>query len=158
MLIRSVFFSRDNCIYSLFSMARLPSYIVKWQPLAGQRPSWKQEVTGEVHEKACTGMQRSRHGQIAVLTSDGIVNIVDSDSLASVCAPRKISTMPVTCAVYNGDDMLITGSADYTYNLIPLNSFSALSAIRSLIVQMIILVLILLFAVDFFVDDEFRQI
>jgi hypothetical protein len=64
--------------------------------------------------------------------------------------------MPITSAVYYGDDMLITGSADYCYNLIPLNTFSALNAVRNLVIQVVLLLLIILFAVDFFIDDDFR--
>ena len=64
--------------------------------------------------------------------------------------------MPLTSAVYYGDEMVITASADYTYNLIPLNSFSALNTMRNLFIQMALLLLFILFAVDFLVDDEFR--
>ena len=42
--------------------------------------------------------------------------------------------MPITSAVYYQDEMLITASADYTYNLIPLNTFSALHALRNLVI------------------------
>jgi hypothetical protein len=66
--------------------------------------------------------------------------------------------MPITSAVYYGDDTLITGSADYCYNLIPLHTFSVVNALRNLIIQMVLLVLVVLFAVDFFVDDDFRGI
>ena len=64
--------------------------------------------------------------------------------------------MPITSAVYYKDEMLITGSADYCYNLIPLNSFSALNAVRNLLIQMALLILIILFSIDFFIDDDFR--
>lgn len=159
MLVRSVFFRRDGYVYTLFSQARLPTYLVKWEPQSSaQRLTWKQDVTAEVHPRASTGMQRSRHGQICVLSSDGFVTVVDCDTLRPVFQPRKLGSMPITSAVYYGDDMLITGSADYCYNLLPLNTFSALNALRNLVIQIALLLLLILFAVDFFVDDDFRGV
>ena len=64
--------------------------------------------------------------------------------------------MPLTSAVYYGDEMIITGSADYTYNLIPLKTFSALNAMRNLLIQMGLLLLVILFVVDYIVDENFK--
>jgi hypothetical protein len=79
-------------------------------------------------------MNRSRNGQICILSSDGIINIVDCETLQQIVQPKKLGTMPITSAVYYQDEMLITASADYTYNLIPLNTFSALHAVRNLLI------------------------
>ena len=84
------------------------------------------------------------------------MTIVDFETLQQVYQPKKLSTMPITSAVYYGDEMLITGSADYCYNLIPLNTFSALHALRNLLLQMALLLLLILFAVDFFFDEDFK--
>jgi hypothetical protein len=113
-------------------------------------------VTSEVYAKASTGMQRSRSGQISVLSSDGVVSIVDSETLQPVYQPKKLGTMPITSAVFYGDNTLITGSADYCYNLIPLNTFSALNAFRNLVIQLALLLLVILFVVDFFFDEDFK--
>ena len=91
-----------------------------------------------------------------MLQSDGHVTIVDFDTLEQLYAPKKLGTMPITSAVYFGNDTLITGSADYCYNLIPLNTFSALHAVRNLFIQMALLLLVILFAVDFVFDDDFH--
>jgi hypothetical protein len=65
----------------------MPTYLVKWEPVVskpGQKPVWKQDVTAEIHPKASTGMQRSRHGQICILSSDGFVSVVDCETLEPV--------------------------------------------------------------------------
>ena len=69
-----------------------------------------------------------------MLSSDGFVSIVDSETLQPVFQPKKLGTMPITSAVYYKDEILITGSADYCYNLIPLTNFSALNAVRNLLI------------------------
>jgi hypothetical protein len=165
MLARAVYFRRDGSIYTLFSVARMPSYLIKWAPVwkeaapdaKDRTPSvmqWKPEVNQEIHDKACTGMRVARHGQICVNTSDGFAIILDADSLKPALKPKKLSNMPITSSGFFQEELLVSASADYCYNLIPLSSFSAVGAIRNLVIQIAVLLLILLFAVDYFYDDH----
>ena len=99
-------------------------------------------------------MKVARHGQICVNTSDGLTLILDADSLKPVLKPKKLSSMPITSTAFYQDELLVTASADYCYNIIPLSSFSAVGAIRKLLLQIVVLLVILLFAVDYFYDDH----
>lgn len=86
------------------------------------------------------------------MTSDGFINLVDSESLVPLTKPKKIHNMPILCAVFREEsNMLITAGLDYKYNFVPLSSFSPVTAIKNLLMYMAIAILILLYFVDYLV-------
>jgi len=79
-------------------------------------------------------MKIHRNGTICVPTSDGHVVLVDSDSLTVQSKPRKLHNMPITCVTFKDEDTLITGSSDFTYNIVPLSTFSAVTSVKNLLI------------------------
>jgi len=79
-------------------------------------------------------MKVARHGQICIGTSDGFVVILDADSLKPALKPKKLSHMPITSCGFFQEELLVTASADYCYNLIPVSSFSVIGAVRNLVI------------------------
>ena len=86
---------------------------------------------------------------ISVLTSDGYVKTLTEDF--QIIVSQKRHNLPVTSLVYL-DDHIITGSADYTYNFIPIKlpGLGIFSFLSQIIMRSIIVVVFLLLASDYF--------
>ena len=60
--------------------------------------------------------------------------------------------MPISNVVFREDsNMIITSGLDYKYKFVPLSSFSAVREIRKLLMYIAIMVLILLYFIDYLV-------
>ena len=131
-MIRGCLFSPcSRYIYLLASRTRYKSFIVKYSINAvgsnqNQKISFLPILAIDVHDQAATGMRISRDGSyISVSTSDGYIKVLDQYS-GKMLLNQKRHNLPTTCCVFTnsyGNPMatpthIITGSADYTYNLI----------------------------------------
>ena len=86
------------------------------------------------------------------MTSDGFVNLVDSDSLTPLTKPKKLHNMPISNVVFKEDsNVLITSALDYKYKFVPLSSFSAVHEIKKLLMYVAIMVLLLLYFIDYLI-------
>ena len=86
------------------------------------------------------------------MTSDGFVNLVDSETLTPLTKPKKLHNMPISNVVFKEDsNMLITSALDYKYKFVPLSSFSAVREIRKLLMYVAIMVLLLLYFIDYLI-------
>ena len=60
--------------------------------------------------------------------------------------------MPISNVVFREDsNMIITSGLDYKYKFVPLSSFSAVREIRKLLMYIAIMVVILLYFIDYLV-------
>ena len=60
--------------------------------------------------------------------------------------------MPISNVVFREDsNMIITSGLDYKYKFVPLSSFSAVHEIKKLLMYIAIMVLILLYFIDYLV-------
>ena len=57
-----------------------------------------------MHHKPSAGMKASRMGQIAVMTSDGHVSILDALTLDETVSKRKPHTMPITAMCFKDEE------------------------------------------------------
>ena len=77
-----------------------------------------------VHNNTSTGMKVSQNGEhVGVTTSDGWVKIMKRREPGCFIFAQRKHRLPVTCMGfrhdYNGEaEYAVTGSADYTYNII----------------------------------------
>ena len=86
------------------------------------------------------------------MTSDGFVNLVDSETLVPLTKPKKLHNMPISNVVFREDsNMIITSGLDYKYKFVHLSSFSAVHEIKKLLMYIAIMVLILLYFIDYLV-------
>lgn len=149
MIMRSCIFARDNSLYTLCTQAQTPTYVIRWQCVQkeGQKiPSWSPETTKEVHHKPSTSMKASRTGTIAVLCSDGHISLLDASNLTEITRKRRPHVMPITSIVFREEDnLIVTAGLDYKYCILPLTSTSFLDYGKTLMFNMALLVLILLY-------------
>ena len=86
------------------------------------------------------------------MTSDGFVNLVDSETLKPLTKPKKLHNMPISNVVFKEDsNVLITSALDYKYKFVPLSSFSAVREIQKLLMYVAIMVLLLLYFIDYLI-------
>ena len=86
------------------------------------------------------------------MTSDGWVNMVDLETLTPLTKPKKLHNMMIQNAAFLEDgNALVTCGLDYRYNFVPVSSFSALTEIKNLLMYMAIIILVLLYFVDYLV-------
>ena len=86
------------------------------------------------------------------MTSDGFANLVDIESLAPLTKPKKLHNFPISNVVFREDsNSIITCGPDYRYNIVPLSSFSAINEIKKLLMYMAIVILLLLYFIDYLV-------
>ena len=86
------------------------------------------------------------------MTSDGFANLFDSETLAPLAQPKKLHNLPISNVVFREDsNMLITSGLDYKYKFVPLSSFSAVREMKRLLTYIAIMILILLYLVDYLV-------
>lgn len=91
-------------------------------------------------------MRASRHGHIAVLTSDGHVSIHDAGSLTEVTRKRKLHNLTITSLCFKEEEgIIITSGQDYKYCIVPLTAESTFAFARNMLLNMAILLLILLY-------------
>ncbi|CDW89290.1 serine threonine protein kinase with wd40 repeats [Stylonychia lemnae] len=120
MLMRGCFFTNDNkYIYTLATQTRSKSYLIKWQNKENYEPA---KVT-LVHNTTSSGMRISPDGkQIGIMTSDGFVKVMN-EGQENFTFAQKRHRLPVTCLgfktnVNGGAEFVLSGSPDYTYNII----------------------------------------
>lgn len=86
------------------------------------------------------------------MSSDGFVNLVDLETLAPIAKPRKLHNMPVSSVVFREEtNELVTAGIDYRYNFVSLSSFSAMTEVKNLLMYMAIVILVLLYFIDYLV-------
>ena len=89
---------------------------------------------------------------MCVMSSDGFINLVDLETLAPLAKPKKLHNMPISSAVFREEsNTLITTGLDYRYNFVPLSSFSAMNEMKNLLMYMAIVILVLLYFIDYLV-------
>ena len=77
MLMRACTFGKDGSLYTLSTVAREPTFVIKWKPQGEFK--YQADRTSQVYNKSSTGMRLSPNGStICVNTSDGFVNIIDA--------------------------------------------------------------------------------
>ncbi len=149
MIMRSCVFARDNSLFTLCTQAQMPTYLIKWScgQKEGQKvPSWSPEVTKEVHHKPSTGMRVSRSGTIAVLCSDGHLSLHEASSLNETTRKRRPHVMPITAAVFRDEEgTVVTAGLDYKYCILPQTSTSILDYGKTLLFNVALLLVILLY-------------
>jgi WD40 repeat protein len=97
--------------------------LIKWKANASFDPV---EVN-LVHGNTASGMRLSASGnQIGIATSDGFVKVLETSSLNTIFSEKR-HKMPVTCMGFMADidgdaTYILSGSPDYTYNIIPCKS------------------------------------
>eukprot|EP00347_Sterkiella_histriomuscorum_P010848 403374692 len=143
MLMRGCFFSNDGkFIYTLATQTRSKSYLIKWQNKENFDPV---KVT-LVHNQTSSGMRISPNGkQIGIMTSDGYVKVMNEGS-ENFIVEQKRHRLPVTCMGFKTDfsgkaEYVLSGSPDYTYNIISCN-VSIFQRIMGLIRFLLILMII----------------
>lgn len=100
-------------IYLLASKVRYKTFLVQYSVSDCNPVS-----VLDVHEHASTGLSINQvSGLITVMTSDGWIKCVQDNK---VVLAQKRHNLPVTCTAYIDSTHIFTGSADYTYNMIPL--------------------------------------
>ena len=144
-LIRGCFFtSCGKYVFLLAAKMRYKSFLIKYQVTPnGNDIQFTPISTLEVHSNAVTRMKPSRDDKlIAIASSDGFIKTVDLDSL-SVIMGQKRHNLPVTAIGFldsnnfNSNELettpnqVITGSADYLYNIIKLPESSMVKNIMS---------------------------
>ena len=152
---RSCLFARDNSVYTLCTQAQMPTYLIRWQSEQNDKTkkfSWKPAITKEVHHKPSTGMRASRQGEIAVLTSDGHVCMLEAASLSETTSKRRPHVMPITSLVFSGSDgdRIITAGLDYKYCILPKTSSSWLKFFTTLLFNMGFFLVLLLYFAEWF--------
>ena len=126
-LVRGCSFSAcGRYLHLLTSKIRYKSFLVKYRivPQPGGKVGFMPVEALEVHNQAATGMLVSPDGgYVSVTTSDGCIRTVET-STNKVVIGQKRHNLPCTATgfVVPGIDQapthVVTGSADYTYNLI----------------------------------------
>lgn len=97
-------------------------------------------------------MRASRHGHLAVLTSDGFLSIHDASSLNEITSKRKLHNMPITSLCFKEEEgTIITAGLDYKYCIVPLTAESTFAFVRNLFLNMALLLLILLYVAEWLV-------
>ena len=86
------------------------------------------------------------------MTSDGFVNLVDAESLVPLSKPKKLHNMVVSNVVFREDsNEIITSGLDFRYRIVSLSSFSAFNEIKKILMCMAIVILVLLYFIDYLV-------
>lgn len=167
-MIRGCLFSPcSRFIYLLAARTRYKSFLVKYSINSGKNGqiSFRPVMAIDVHDQAATGLRISRDGSyISVSTSDGYIKVIDQNS-GKMLLSQKRHNLPTTCCIFTnieGNTLdtpthIITGSADYTYNLIaiPSNySGGILSLIFGFLWQIILFLAILLY-LGIFLPNKF---
>ena len=154
MIMRSCLFARDNSLYTLCTQAQVPTYVIRWQSNQNEKTkvySWTPAITKEVHNKPSAAMRASRQGQIAVLTSDGYVSLLDAASLSETTSKRRPHVMPITSAVFLEDEQkIITAGLDYKYCILPMSASTWLGMVTKLLINMGFFLLLLLYFAGWF--------
>ena len=97
-------------------------------------------------------MKASKMGQIAVLTSEGHVSILDAMTLTETVAKRKPHTMPITALCFKDEEKeIITAGLDYKYCILPQSTTSVLGFLRDMLLNMGLLLLILFYVAEWIV-------
>lgn len=126
-MIRGCCFTPDGrYVYLLASRVRYKTFLVQYS-ITPQYDKFEFNAVSvtDVHEHASTGMCMSPDASyISIMTSDGWIKTVDA-STKKMLISQKRHNLPVTCTSFFAPDgstpsHVISGSADYTYNLIPL--------------------------------------
>ena len=137
MLMRDCCFRRDNCIYTLCAQAREPSYIIKWAPSENK---WVPNTTQQVYAKSCTSIKIGVCAEtplVVALASDGVVILLDHQTLLPIKASKKLHNMPITCCAFSGKS-LITASTDYSYQITALSQFAATKSWSLLLTKLLV--------------------
>ncbi len=130
MLMRGCFFSTldPRYVYTLSTENRQKAYLIKWSNKANYTDKTvmcEPEDVAVVHNNTVTGLCCSTRGdKIGIRTSDGWIKVVNTRNMNDIIVSQKRHRMPVTCLgfKYDGDgdaEAVISGSSDYTYNIIP---------------------------------------
>ena len=118
-----------------------------------------------VHDNSVTGMRPSRDGSlISIMTSTGQIKVVEHESQRILLSEKK-HNLPVSCSIFTtpGDfaaqdrcepSHIITGSADYTYNIIGISGQSsfitdAISSVFKILGQIALFYCILLYIMQY---------
>ena len=96
MNIPTAFFRQNNEVYTLHSLPRKPSFVIRWSPYRPNEKErakvlWKADKTSEVHNQPSVKMRPGPDGDFIVIsTCDGQVIYIDDENLAALKAPQKI--------------------------------------------------------------------
>jgi len=91
-------------------------------------------------------MRASRQGQLAVLTSDGHICLLDAGTLTETTSKRRPHVMPITAIVFlEEEERIITAGLDYKYVILPMSSGTWLGFFTKMAFNMGILLLLLLY-------------
>jgi WD40 repeat protein len=155
--IRGCIFAPDGqFVYLLASKTRFKSYLVCYSiiPVSQDNIMFSPVKVLDVHDNAATKISMSPDSSLlSISTNDGYVKVVDRASY-KILLSQKRHKLPVTCSGWYGSDRpshIFSGSADYSYNLIPVPGGGSFvgnivsHVIYLLLVQMPILLAILLF-------------
>ena len=90
----TAFFRQNNEVYTLCSLPRKPSFVIRWSPYRPNEKAqvqWRPDQTSEVHNNPSVKMRPGPDGDfISISTCDGMVIFVDDENLAALKAPEKI--------------------------------------------------------------------
>lgn len=152
-------FSPDSkYIYLLASKSKYKTFVVKYSinPGPNGQISFLPVKAIDVHDQAGTGMRLSRDGAyLSVNTCDGFIKIIDQYSCTLILSQKR-HNLPTTSSIFitldgnyiDNPSHVVTVSADYTYNMIPIPSTfggGILSFIFGLIWQIVLFIGLVLY-------------